>query len=89
VRLIPALVAALTLVSTVATADPAKMTDAQLDKVVAGADHLITAVTKGGLTLSSQPFLNGINNPGKGAREVTGAGSPNRGRLIGTPSTSR
>lgn len=39
-------------------------------------DHLFTAVGAGGLTTSSQPFLNGINNPGRPGESVPGEGSP-------------
>lgn len=40
------------------------------------ADHLLTATDKGGLTTSSQPFLNGTNNPGRPGTTVPGQGSP-------------
>lgn len=39
-------------------------------------DHNFTAVAAGGLTLQSQPFLNGTNNPGRSAEDVPGQGSP-------------
>ncbi len=39
-------------------------------------DHLFTAVAAGGLTLNSQPFLNGTNNPGRSGEDVPGQGSP-------------
>jgi hypothetical protein len=40
------------------------------------ADHLFTATAAGGLTTSSQPFLNGINNNAPTADTVPGQGSP-------------
>lgn len=40
------------------------------------ADHLLTATDKGGLTTSSQPFMNGTNNPGRSGETVPGQGSP-------------
>jgi hypothetical protein len=39
------------------------------------ADHLFTATAAGGLTLSSQPFLNGTNNKGRSGEDVPGQGS--------------
>ena len=39
-------------------------------------DHLLTAKDKGGLTTSSQPFQNGIDNPGRPGTTVPGQGSP-------------
>jgi len=39
-------------------------------------DHLFTAVGAGGLTTSSQPFLNGTNNSGRPGTTVPGQGSP-------------
>ena len=39
-------------------------------------DHLFTAVAAGGLTTSSQPFQNGINNSGRPGLTVPGQGSP-------------
>jgi|SRR6185437_14138152 hypothetical protein len=39
-------------------------------------DHLLTATDKGGLTTSSQPFLNGTDNPGRPGTTVPGQGSP-------------
>jgi hypothetical protein len=40
-------------------------------------DHLFTAVAAGGLTVSvSQPFINGMNNPGISGFSVPGQGSP-------------
>ncbi len=44
------------------------------------ADHLFTARAAGGLTASSQPFLNGTNNPGRPGADVPGQGSPLSGR---------
>ena len=34
------------------------------------ADHLFTGVGAGGLTTSSQPFMNGTNNPGRPGTSV-------------------
>ena len=42
------------------------------------ADHLFTATAAGGLTTSSQPFLNGTNNSAPTADTVPGQGSPRR-----------
>jgi len=39
-------------------------------------DHLNTATGAGGLTTSSQPFINGTNNPGRPGTSVPGQGSP-------------
>ncbi|HLG72391.1 MAG TPA: hypothetical protein VK009_18395 [Chloroflexota bacterium] len=39
-------------------------------------DHLFTAVGAGGLTTSSQPFLNGTDNSGRPGTTVPGQGSP-------------
>jgi hypothetical protein len=39
-------------------------------------DHLNTATGAGGLTTSSQPFVNGTNNPGRPGTTVPGQGSP-------------
>ena len=39
-------------------------------------DHLFTAVGAGGLTTSSQPFQNGMNNSGIPGTQVPGQGSP-------------
>ena len=39
-------------------------------------DHLNTAIGAGGLSTSSQPFLNGNNNPGRSGPSVPGQGSP-------------
>lgn len=39
-------------------------------------DHLNTATGAGGLTTSSQPFVNGTNNPGRPGTSVPGQGSP-------------
>jgi hypothetical protein len=52
------------------------------------ADHLATAAAAGGLTDGvSQPYLNGLNNPGRGDEEVPGQGSPLSGNDHGTPAT--
>jgi hypothetical protein len=48
-------------------------------------DHLFTAIGAGGLTTSSQPFLNGTNNPGRSALIVPGQGSPLSGADHTTP----
>ena len=39
-------------------------------------DHLFTAIGAGGLTTSSQPFLNGTDNSGRSGTTVPGQGSP-------------
>src|SRR2546421_4108806 len=49
------------------------------------ADHLFTAVGAGGLTTSSQPFVNGTNNPGRSGDIVPGQGSPLSGADHTTP----
>ncbi len=49
------------------------------------ADHLFTAVGAGGLTTSSQPFINGTNNPGRPGDIVPGQGSPLSGADRTTP----
>lgn len=48
-------------------------------------DHLFTAVGAGGLTTSSQPFMNGTNNPGRSGLIVPGQGSPLSGADHTTP----
>ena len=48
-------------------------------------DHLFTAVGAGGLTMSSQPFLNGTNNSGRSGLIVPGQGSPLSGADHTTP----
>jgi hypothetical protein len=48
-------------------------------------DHLFTAQGAGGLTTSSQPFLNGTNNPGRSGLIVPGQGSPLSGEDHTTP----
>src|SRR5690242_21248037 len=48
-------------------------------------DHLLTAKDKGGLTTSSQPFMNGTNNPGRAGTTVPGQGSPLSGEDHTTP----
>jgi hypothetical protein len=50
-------------------------------------DHLFSAVNAGGLTTSSQPFQNGLNNPGRPGTEVPGQGSPLSGEDHTTPAT--
>ena len=49
------------------------------------ADHLFTGVGAGGLTTSSQPFLNGTNNSGRPGTTVPGQGSPLSGQDRTTP----
>ena len=51
------------------------------------ADHLFTATAAGGLTTSSQPFQNGLNNPGRFNDDVPGQGSPLSGEEHSTPAT--
>jgi hypothetical protein len=48
-------------------------------------DHLFTAIGAGGLTTSSQPFENGINNSGRSGLIVPGQGSPLSGADRTTP----
>jgi hypothetical protein len=48
-------------------------------------DHVLTGVRAGGLTTSSQPFQNGVNNPGRTATLVPGQGSPLSGEDHTTP----
>ena len=51
------------------------------------ADHLFTATAAGGLTTSSQPFLNGTNNSAPTADTVPGQGSPLSGAEHTVPAT--
>lgn len=51
------------------------------------ADHLFTATSAGGLTTSSQPFLNGTNNNAPTADAVPGQGSPLSGAEHTVPAT--
>ena len=51
------------------------------------ADHLFTATAAGGLTPSSQPFQNGVTNPGRFNDNVPGRGSPLSGADHTTPAT--
>ena len=51
------------------------------------ADHLFTATAAGGLTPSSQPFQNGLTNPGRFNDDVPGQGSPLSGGEHSTPAT--
>ncbi|RWJ97322.1 MAG: hypothetical protein E5X49_32290 [Mesorhizobium sp.] len=51
------------------------------------ADHLFTATAAGGLTTSSQPFQNGINNTAPTAEAVPGGGSPLSGEDHTVPAT--
>jgi len=48
-------------------------------------DHLFSAVGAGGLTTSSQPFMNGTNNSGRPGTLVPGQGSPLSGEDHTTP----
>jgi hypothetical protein len=48
-------------------------------------DHLFTAIGAGGLTTSSQPFQNGLNNSGRSGLIVPGQGSPLSGADRTTP----
>jgi hypothetical protein len=50
-------------------------------------DHSFTATAAGGLTLDSQPFQNGTNNPGRSAEDVPGQGSVLSGDDHSTPAT--
>jgi len=52
------------------------------------ADHLFTAVAAGGLSITtSQPFLNGTNNPGRSGDDVPGQGSVFQGEDHTVPAT--
>jgi hypothetical protein len=51
------------------------------------ADHLFTATAAGGLTPSSQPFQNNLNNPGRFNDDVPGQGSPLSGGESITPAS--
>lgn len=51
------------------------------------ADHLFTATAAGGLTTSSQPFQNGINNKAPTGEDVPGQGSPLSGEDHTVPAT--
>ena len=51
------------------------------------ADHLFTATAAGGLTTSSQPFMNGINNKAPTGEDVPGQGSPLSGEDHTGPAT--
>lgn len=52
------------------------------------ADHLFTAVAAGGLSITtSQPFLNGTNNPGRPGDNVPGQGSVFQGEDHTVPAT--
>jgi hypothetical protein len=53
------------------------------------ADHNLTAISAGGITEDSQPFQNGINNPGRNAEDVVGQGSPLAGEDSTTPATDQ
>lgn len=56
-----------------------------LARTASGADHLFTGVGAGGLTTSSQPFVNGTTNPGRPGLTVPGQGSPLSGEDRTTP----
>jgi hypothetical protein len=58
-----------------------------LTSTAIAADHLFTATAAGGLTLSSQPFQNGLNNPGRFNDDVPGQGSPLSGGEHVTPAS--
>jgi len=58
-----------------------------LASTASAADHLFTALGAGGLTEQSQPFQNGLNNPGRGDDSVPGQGSPLSGEDTSTPAT--
>jgi hypothetical protein len=58
-----------------------------LASTASAADHLATATTAGGLKPSSQPFQNGLNNPGRSGEDVPGQGSPLSGEDHSTPAT--
>ncbi len=58
-----------------------------LASTASAADHLFTATAAGGLTSSSQPFQNGLNNPGRFNDDVPGQGSPLSGGEHTTPAT--
>jgi hypothetical protein len=53
------------------------------------ADHLLTAISAGGITEQSQPFQNGTNNPGRSGEDVVGQGSPLSGEDSTTPATDQ
>ena len=55
--------------------------------IAKAADHTLTAIGAGGLTETSQPNLNGTNNPGRSAEDVPGQGSPLSGEDTTTPAT--
>lgn len=70
--------------------------------IAQAADHLFTAVAAGGLsctsavdpvlcsgTSNSQPFLNGVNNPGRPGDDVPGQGSPLSGNDHTVPATDK
>ena len=63
----------------------AAVVSASLSSTGNAADHLFTGVGAGGLTTSSQPFLNGTNNPGRSGFSVPGQGSPLSGQDRTTP----
>jgi hypothetical protein len=56
-----------------------------LTSVAWASDHLFTGVDAGGLTTSSQPFMNGTTNPGRAGTSVPGQGSPLSGEDHTTP----
>ena len=51
------------------------------------ADHLFTATAAGGLSPSSQPFQNGVTNPGRFNDDVPGQGSVLSGSESTTPAS--
>ena len=58
-----------------------------LPSIASAADHSLTAIAAGGLTEQSQPFQNGLNNPGRNSEDVPGQGSPLSGEDHPTPAT--
>jgi hypothetical protein len=67
---------------------PAAMPLLLIAGTASAADHLFTGFTgvgAGGLTMSSHPFLNGTNNPGRSGFSVPGQGSPLSGQDRTTP----
>ena len=58
-----------------------------LPSTASAADQSLTAIAAGGLTEQSQPFQNGLNNPGRNSEDVPGQGSPLSGEDRATPAT--
>src|SRR4029450_854638 len=59
-----------------------------LPSIASAADHSLTAIAAGGLTEQSQPFQNGLNNPGRNSEDVPGQGSQLSGEDQHTPPTA-